>query len=49
MSSAINIVKLFRRTETETFYECRRCGTTVDGRTVSCPACDAEDIASYEL
>lgn len=30
-------------------YECRNCGTTVAGPDSTCPACDADDIATFEL
>ena len=33
----------------EVVCECRRCGTTVDPRVDRCPACDAAEIARYEL
>ena len=33
----------------ERYFECRQCGTTVDARTVACPACGSRDIAEYEL
>jgi len=29
--------------------ECRRCGTTIDTRSLACPECGSHDIASYEL
>jgi len=34
---------------TEILYECRNCGTNLDASTSCCPACDATDVAIYEL
>lgn len=31
------------------FFECRRCGTTVDGPGDTCPACGSDEIACYQL
>lgn len=31
------------------FYECRRCGTTVESADDPCPACGHEEIAEYSL
>ncbi|MFW6153324.1 MAG: hypothetical protein ACOC42_03085 [Halobacteriota archaeon] len=31
------------------FYECRRCGTTLDGPTSNCPVCGSDSIAEYDL
>lgn len=31
------------------FYECRRCGKTVDQDTDYCPACGYSSIAQYDL
>ena len=37
-------------TDRETaFYECRRCGTTVDAPEGACPECGHEEIAEYAL
>lgn len=33
----------------EVVCECRRCGTTVGPEADRCPACDAAEIARYEL
>jgi rubrerythrin len=30
-------------------YECRNCGTTLDGHHETCPACDTDDVARYDL
>ncbi|MEF8819161.1 MAG: hypothetical protein V5A31_07425 [Haloferacaceae archaeon] len=30
-------------------YECRHCGTTLDGRQDVCPACGADDVVAYDL
>jgi len=35
------------RAESEDVYECRRCGTTVETTTTSCPACGSEDIVVH--
>jgi len=29
--------------------ECRRCGTTVDRGTVTCPVCESRDIVTHEI
>lgn len=31
------------------FFECRHCGTTVDGPGDTCPTCGSEEIACYQL
>lgn len=31
------------------FYECRRCGHTVDGDAEPCPECGADDVAEYRF
>ncbi len=31
------------------YYECRRCGTTVDVATEECPMCGSAQIARYEI
>ncbi|ELY39811.1 hypothetical protein C496_14076 [Natronorubrum tibetense GA33] len=33
----------------EVVYECRRCGTTVDKDTETCPACNTESIVQYRI
>jgi len=33
----------------EVVYECRRCGTTVDSETETCPACSADAIVQYQI
>ena len=40
---------LRRFREPSTVHECRRCGTTVDSETESCPTCGGAEIAVYEL
>lgn len=30
-------------------YECRRCGTTLPGRSDACGRCGSEEIASFDL
>ncbi len=42
---------LARTTQTETavVYECRRCGTTVDSDTETCPACESDAIVEYRI
>jgi rubrerythrin len=30
-------------------YECRNCGTTLDGREADCPACGSTATACYEV
>jgi rubrerythrin len=30
-------------------YECRHCGTTLDGEESTCPNCGTGEIAHYEL
>ncbi|SHH20899.1 hypothetical protein SAMN05443636_2039 [Halobaculum gomorrense] len=37
------------RNRTEVYWECRRCGTTVDGATEECPTCGSAQIARYEM
>jgi rubrerythrin len=32
-----------------TVYECRQCGTTLDGRDNCCPACGGTHVAEYEI
>jgi rubrerythrin len=34
---------------THSFFECRRCGTTVDCDTATCPVCGSSEIASYDV
>jgi RNA polymerase subunit RPABC4/transcription elongation factor Spt4 len=29
--------------------ECRRCGTTVDRGTTTCPVCESSEIARHEI
>lgn len=41
--------RLVRRDREKVVYECRRCGTTVERGTDCCPACDAAEIARYEI
>jgi len=36
-------------TQTEVVYECRRCGTTVDSNTETCPTCGADAIAQHRI
>jgi uncharacterized OB-fold protein len=38
-----------RRSRPAVIVECRRCGTTVEPETTTCPTCSASDIARYEL
>ncbi|WP_169317767.1 hypothetical protein [Halovivax asiaticus] len=33
--------------DSEDVHECRRCGTTVETTTTSCPACGSEDIVVH--
>lgn len=33
----------------QSFFECRHCGTTVDGPDDTCPACGSDEIACYQL
>lgn len=33
--------------DSEDIHECRRCGTTVETTTASCPACGSEDIVVH--
>jgi rubrerythrin len=37
------------RATTDSFCECRLCGTTVDCTTSACPVCDSLEIARYDL
>ncbi len=37
------------RDQKEVYWECRRCGNTVDGTTDECPACGSAQIARYEM
>lgn len=30
-------------------HECRRCGTTLERATDTCPVCDVEDVARYVI
>ena len=30
-------------------YECRRCGTTLESDTDTCPQCGKSDIAAYDV
>jgi ribosomal protein L37E len=30
-------------------YECRRCGTTLDGQQDACSVCGSDEIARYDL
>ena len=36
-------------TDSELFFECRRCGTTVDAETDECPVCESESIVVPEI
>jgi rubrerythrin len=31
------------------YFECRNCGTRVDGDECACPACGSGEIAGYEV
>ncbi len=30
-------------------YECRNCGTTLDTEATTCPDCESDEVAMYEL
>ncbi|MDX1748247.1 MAG: hypothetical protein R3324_20110 [Halobacteriales archaeon] len=30
-------------------YECRDCGTALDGAKATCPACESTEVAVFEL
>jgi rubrerythrin len=40
---------LFRREQSVVVVECRRCGTTVERGTVTCPVCDSTDIVTHRI
>ncbi|WP_394348204.1 zinc-ribbon domain-containing protein [Salinadaptatus halalkaliphilus] len=40
---------LARTFQNEVVYECRRCGTTVDEDTETCPACGADAIVQHQI
>lgn len=47
----MGIRELFSRVtggRSETWYECRACGTTLPADAEACPACGRTEIASYE-
>lgn len=39
----------FSPTRSQTVYECRSCGTTVEREDDACPYCSLSDIVRYEL
>lgn len=49
MASIANLFRRLTRGRPGTVRECRRCGTTVESSADECPACDATDIATYQL
>ena len=34
---------------TDTVYECRRCGATLESELDECPLCETSDVARYEI
>jgi rubrerythrin len=47
MSIIRSLVDRYR--DSTSVYECRRCGTTLDGPEDACPNCGSTDVAAYEL
>jgi rubrerythrin len=39
--------RVFRSFRVEGYFECRRCGRTLEGPVDACGACGAEDVAHY--
>ncbi|MFB6105403.1 MAG: zinc-ribbon domain-containing protein [Halobacteriaceae archaeon] len=37
------------RAQTETVYECRHCGTTVDPDAAQCPSCGRTQFAEFSI
>lgn len=48
LSEGVNRL-LFLVNKNEVVYECRRCGTTVDSETETCPTCGADTIVQYQI
>ena len=50
IASVFEFVKLLARdTSSRIIYECRRCGTTLDGEDADCPYCGPAPIVRFEL
>lgn len=50
MASIISQLREFLDTGTESVvYECRDCGTSVDGEVESCPNCESDRIVTHRL
>lgn len=41
--------RLVERSRPSVVFECRRCGTTLDGPDQSCPACQRCDVVRFEV
>lgn len=44
---AMVVNRVFRSFRVEGYFECRRCGRTLEGPVDACGACGAEDVAHY--
>jgi len=46
---SMGFIDAFRRDRTLVITECRRCGTSVDGESSTCPVCATDEIATYAI
>lgn len=45
----MDLIETLRRDRPVVVAECRHCGTSVDTDTTTCPVCEAEAIAIYNI